>query len=199
MYSVILNLLNAVLICGAVAAACKAAPEGQLKAVFRYFTVQSNLFCAAASVAVAVYRIAAGTAAAEADTAIPLGLSLVKFVSTAAVAVTFLTVVFFLMPRQGGPGDLFKRYNFFMHFLCPVLAIVSYLLWDKVPSRFPTVFLGILPVLLYGAWYMYHVVTVPEEKRWEDFYGFNRGGKWPVALAAMLAGTFLISLALWVV
>ena len=28
-------------------------------------------------------------------------------------------------------------------------------------------------------------------------YGFNRGGKWPISFAAMLAGGFLVSLALW--
>ena len=195
MFSVIMNLINAALIAGAVIAACRTAPKGQLNAVFRYFTVLSNLFCAAASVAVAAARLLSGAV----EEPIPLWLSLVKFVSTSAVTVTFLTVVFFLMPKQGGPGELFKKYNFFMHFLCPVLAIVSYLLWDKVRSPFPAVFLGILPVLLYGAWYMYHVIAAPEERRWDDFYGFTRNGKWGVALGAMLAASFAISFILWIV
>ena len=51
---------------------------------------------------------------------------------------------------------------------------------------------GLLPVALYGPLYLYKILFAPPEKRWEDFYGFNKTGKWPVSFAAMLAGTFLI-------
>jgi hypothetical protein len=37
---------------------------------------------------------------------------------------------------------------------------------------------------------------MPEGKRWDDFYGFNKNGKWPVMFAVMLTGTFLICLGL---
>ena len=52
-------------------------------------------------------------------------------------------------------------------------------------------------MLLYGLLYLYKVLYAPEEKRWDDFYTFNREGKWPVSFAAMLLGAFLISVALW--
>ena len=51
---------------------------------------------------------------------------------------------------------------------------------------------GLLPVVLYGPLYLYRILYAPEGKRWEDFYGFNKSGKWPISFAAMLAGTFLI-------
>ena len=51
---------------------------------------------------------------------------------------------------------------------------------------------GMLPVLLYGPLYLYKILFAPPEKRWDDFYGFNKQGKWPVAFAAMVAGTFAI-------
>ena len=35
--------------------------------------------------------------------------------------------------------------------------------------------------------YINRVLFAPEGRRWEDFYGFNKGGKWPLSLAAMLA------------
>ena len=40
------------------------------------------------------------------------------------------------------------------------------------------------------------VLRAPADKRWEDFYGFNKGGKWPISLALMLLGSFLICMAL---
>ena len=49
-----------------------------------------------------------------------------------------------------------------------------------------------LPVVLYGALYLYKVVLVPEESRWEDFYGFNKGGKWRTSFTAMIVGAFLV-------
>ena len=56
--------------------------------------------------------------------------------------------------------------------------------------------IGILPVLLYGILYLYRILYAPPEKRWEDFYGFNRKGKWQISFAAMAAGTFLVCMAL---
>ena len=61
---------------------------------------------------------------------------------------------------------------------------------------FGTALLGVLPVLLYGAVYLYQVIYAPEGKRWDDFYGFNKGGKWPVAFTGMVIGTFLICMAI---
>jgi hypothetical protein len=43
------------------------------------------------------------------------------------------------------------------------------------------------------------VIYAPEEKRWEDFYGFNRDGKWPVAYALMVAGTAVICVVFYMV
>ena len=57
-----------------------------------------------------------------------------------------------------------------------------------------TALLGVLPVLLYGSLYLYKVIYAPQGKRWDDFYGFNKNGKWPVSFAAMLAGAFAVSM-----
>ena len=53
-----------------------------------------------------------------------------------------------------------------------------------------------LPVFLYGLLYVYRIRFAPEEKRWEDFYTFDRGGKLALSCAGMLAGTFLICMGL---
>ena len=62
------------------------------------------------------------------------------------------------------------------------------------PLSFALSLTGMLPVILYGTLYLNRVVTV---KRWEDFYGFNKNGKWQISFSAMVAGSFLLCVILW--
>ncbi len=160
----------------------KWAPAQAAKA-FRFFTVQSNVLCASAALLMCF-------ASAQP------WIWLLKYVGTAAVTVTMLTVFLFLGPSMGGYGELLKGRDFFLHLLTPLLALLSFCVFEKRGLSFRAAMWGLLPVVLYGALYLYKVVYAPAERRWEDFYGFNRGGKWPVAFAAMLLGGFLICLAL---
>ncbi|MBQ9890613.1 MAG: hypothetical protein IJM39_04310 [Firmicutes bacterium] len=186
--SIILNIL---IFAGIIGAILWALPKAEQKRiVFRYFTVLSNLLCAAASAAVVIARIAG---------ALPAWVSILKYVGTCAVTVTLLTVFLFLAPSLGSFKDLLQAQDFLLHCLCPVLAIVSYVFFDQIKMSFGFVLLGTLPVLLYGIYYLYRVVYAPQEKRWEDFYTFNRGGKWPIAFAAMVLAAFVISVVLWAV
>ena len=150
---------------------------------FRFFTVLSNVFCAMA--ALGMVFSASGTAL------------LFKYLGTVSVTVTLLTVVFFLGPTQGGYAMLFSGENLYMHLIGPLLAILSYGFLEKRDMSFGTALLGMVPVALYGVMYLYRVVLAPEEKRWEDFYGFNRGGKWPVAFSGMLLMTLAVCLVIW--
>ena len=90
---------------------------------------------------------------------------------TAAVTVTMLTVFLFLGPNLGYKKLLTGR-DLYMHLVTPLLAILSFLCCEKR--------------------YLYKVLCAPEGKRWEDFYGFNKGGKWPVSLAVMLTGNLAV-------
>lgn len=159
-----------------------------MKNLLRYFTVQSNVLCAAASLMVVIFRIIG---------VMPEWVLVLNYVGTTAVMVTLLTVLFFLGPSMGGYKDLLSGGDFYLHLICPLLALISYLMVDRVDVGFIMVLYGILPVILYGLLYLYKVILDAEDRRWEDFYGFNRGGKWPVSMAAMFAGTFLVSLGLW--
>ena len=171
----------------AVAAACVHAKRAPLGEVMRYFTAQSNLLCAAAALLTALCRVFGGA---------PNGVLLLKYAGTAAVTVTLLTVLFFLGPKLGY-RKLLAGPDLFLHLICPVLAILSHILWDKPRMSFAGVLIGVLPVALYGALYFYKVVLVGGERGWPDLYGFNRGGKWPVSCVAMLLGSFAVSLLLW--
>ena len=154
--------------------------------VFRFFTQQSNVLCALGALSLCLFP--------EARWA-----WLLKYVGTAAVTVTMMTVFFFLGPSMGGYGPLLKGSDFFMHLVTPILAIVSFCAFERRGMSFATAMLGMLPVALYGVLYLYKIIYARADRRWEDFYGFNRGGKWPVAFAAMMAGGFLICMGLMAV
>ena len=91
------------------------------KAAFRFFTVQSNVLCAAACLLTAAFAMTGE---------VPEWVWLLKYAGTAAVTVTMLTVFLFLAPSvgkdwvkvllTGTPSDLF------MHLLTPAAALVSF-------------------------------------------------------------------------
>ena len=193
---VILNLLiflvTAVLILGFARKDGKYVPE-RWDTAFRFFTCQSNAFCAAASLL---------TAAAALSGELPEWVRMLKYAGTAAVTVTMLTVFLFLAPSVG--KDWMKVLltgsvsDLFMHLLTPLAALFSFCFCapEKRGMSFAQTLIGMLPVLLYGILYLYRILYAPPEKRWEDFYGFNRKGKWQISFAAMAAGTFLVCMAL---
>ena len=72
----------------------------------------------------------------------------------------------------------------------PLLALLSFVFLERLYTLpFVTSLLGVIPVILYGFVYLYEVVMIG---RWDDFYGYNKNGKWPVSMAAMFVGGFLV-------
>lgn len=187
--SIILDL--AIFLCTALAyLACFRGENGWERergvSALRFFTILSNLFCALASLALAL-ALPGG---------VPRWIWLWKYIATAAVTVTLMTVLLFLGPTVGYKLLLSGR-DFYLHLIGPLLAIVSFCFCERLyPLSLPLALTGLIPVVLYGAFYLYKVVICPEGKRWDDFYGFNKNGAWPLSFAAMLLGTALICLAL---
>lgn len=165
---------------------------GSAAATFRYFTTDSNLLSGMAALTVAVcqaWLLCAGNGGA----ALPQWAVLLKYVGTVAVAVTFLTVVVFCGPAASY-REMFADEGLFLHLIGPLLAALSFGLLDGGAAvGWGQTLLGVLPTLVYGALY-FGMVIVRGEKNggWEDFYGFNKGGKWAVSVAAMLAGTYVL-------
>ena len=157
---------------------------------FRYFTVDSNLLAALASLLLLIGQIGSlrtGRAPAR-------WLAALKHAGTTAVGVTFFTVFCFLGTLYGY-RSMIEGVSLYMHLLTPVLAMAgSCLLEPEPPLPFRTVFLGLIPTALYGFVYIPMVVF---RKQWQDFYGFNMGGRWILSCVLMAAVTFLISLGLW--
>ena len=159
------------------------------KFALRFFTTLSNMLCAAACLMTALAINAGG---------IPEWIWMLKYIGTAAVTVTMLTVLFFLAPSfgKGALKVLLSGTDLFMHLITPLLALVSFCVFEKRGMTFCQSLWGMLPVVLYGPVYLYKILFALPENRWDDFYGFNKQGKWPVAFAGMVLGTFLICMGL---
>ena len=155
------------------------------KLALRFFTTLSNMLCAAACLLTALAINAGG---------IPEWIWMLKYIGTAAVTVTMLTVLFFLAPTfgKGALKVLLSGTDLFMHLITPLMALVSFCVFERRGMTFCQSLWGMLPVLLYGPLYLYKILFALPEKRWDDFYGFNKQGKWPIAFALMVLGTFLI-------
>ncbi len=185
--NILIFLITTVLIAGLFYQEGKWQPERSVKA-FRYFTVLSNVLCAVSALVMAI---------GQASGSVSPGVVMFKYLGTVSVTVTLLTVLFFLGPTIGYKVLLSGR-DLYLHLIGPLLAIISFCFLEKKGLSPGAALLGLLPVLLYGAVYLYKVVFSPEDKRWEDFYGFNKGGKWPMAFAAMMTGTLVVCLVFWI-
>ena len=161
-------------------------PKEKLPESFRYFTVLSNLFCALTALILLV---------AELFGAMPAWAVVLKYVGTAAVAVTLCTVFLYLLPATRSlEGLLGSMPETIMHLITPVLAILSFLGFEKGAMSAWAIPLAVLPVLLYGWLYLDRVVFA---RAWPDFYGFNKNGKWKLSFSLMAAGAVLIAVLLW--
>ncbi len=161
-------------------------PSEKLPESFRYFTVLSNLFCALAALILLV---------AELFSAMPAWAVVLKYVGTAAVAVTLCTVFLYLLPATRSLEGLLGSWpETIMHLITPVLAILSFLGFEKGTMSAWAIPLGVLPVLLYGWLYLNRVVMAGT---WRDFYGFNKGGRWKLSFSLMAAGAVVIAVLLW--
>lgn len=141
----------------------------------RFFTILSNLFCAVS----ALLLVLSSSQWAW----------LLKYVGTVAVTVTLLTVMFFLGPNMGYK-QMFSGKDLYLHLCGPLMAILSFCFMERwYALSFFLSLLGILPVIIYGFVYLFEVVIL---KNWEDFYGYNKDGKWKLSMAAMFAGGFAV-------
>ena len=148
-------------------------PKG--KKSLRFFTILSNLFCAISALLLVLST--------------SYWVWLLKYVGTVAVTVTLLTVLFFLGPNMGFKQMLSGK-DLYLHLCGPLMAIVSFCFMERwYVLSFHLSLLGILPVIIYGFLYLFEVVIL---ENWDDFYGYNRDGKWKLSMAAMFAGGFAV-------
>lgn len=163
----------------------------QQASCFRYFTIDSNIFMAITCAILIPYNI---ISIKKGEYAVPRWAMLLKLCGTVTVVITMITVVVFLGPTQGFEYMYFEN-QLTLHLICPIIAVVSFLFFDSNILLKPWLsgLFALIPVSIYGNLYMIMVIGLTESKGgWPDFYGFNRGGFWPLTVVCMCAGTILL-------
>lgn len=89
---------------------------------FVYYTIDSNIFVLIAAVLYLITR-----------KNVPKAVQLAKYSSTLSVLITLLIVVFVLYPMSNFDFEFLflKNSAFLMHALCPILATISFLFFEK--------------------------------------------------------------------
>lgn len=175
--------------------------EGNMKVsrfrCFVYFTVDSNVLAMLVSGIVMIFNIK-GLASGGA-LALPYWAVVLKLVASTAVMLTFVVTATLLAPfAKEGYFSLFKGTSFFMHFLTPVLAALSFILFEAgTKVGYIMILPSLIPTVIYGIVYFIMVLIIGEEKGgWKDFYGFNKGGRWYLSAPLILTMTAILSFAL---
>ena len=159
---------------------------------YKFFTTDSNILAAISALVMIPYEI--GILRGKRDK-LPHAAVVFKFVGMVAVMLTFLTVIFLLLPVYDA-GFLLLGTAFHMHLAGPLIALVTFLFLETDSKiRFPETFLAVIPSAVYGAVYLTEVVIIGEQNGgWMDFYTFNRGGYWYITSVVIIGITYLIAL-----
>lgn len=153
---------------------------------FRYFTVNSNVLAAVSVLFVLPWSFRAMLGS---NRAMKHRVLIFKYVAVCATTLTMLTVLFLLGPKYGY-GAMFEGNNLYMHLITPLLVLLSLVCTEnKGNIFFRETLYGLIPTVIYGVVYGIEVLVL---KNWEDFYGFNAGGKWYIFFPVMLAASYLI-------
>lgn len=161
---------------------------------FAMFTVNSNILCGVTMMLVLPYAI---DALRTHVFRLPLWVVVTVFTGVTAVALTFLVSLCILAPVKGF-NLIFSGSRFFLHGVCPVLAIIAFCFFISEHNiGFWGTFVALVPVFLYACLYYVMVVVIGEENGgWNDFYGFATQVPLWISAAAIMPVTFLIATAI---
>ena len=156
--------------------------------VFKYFTVQSNVFVGLTSLLTIIFFIIKKN--------VPNWLIYVKLTSTTAVIITFSVVLFYLAPVMG-VYVVYTGVNFIMHLLVPLLAFFEFLFFvPKIDIKVKSSFLSMIPTFIYGTFYLTNVVINNGYGDFNyDWYLLGVAGIWMglISFSVILGFSFLIS------
>jgi hypothetical protein len=169
--------------------------------VFKFFTVDSNVFMGIVSLAFIIEetKLLKGKIKDISKT-----MYIFKLMSTTAVTITFLTVFLYLGPiSDGGIISMLQNSNLFFHFIIPVLSIITFILFEKTDKlELKNSLYGIIPTLLYASYYVTNILIHMENGKVSpiyDWYWFVQNGVLTAFIVApfMLLIAYITSLLLW--
>ena len=150
----------------------KYAVNGNTDIRFRYYTNISNLLVGFIALPNAIFLL---ISLAKSKIIYPKILSIIKYCALCMIALTFLTVIFILVPLTSFK-EMYSDLKFITHLIAPVLALGSYLfLEEKTLFKWKISLLALVPTFIYSVVYITSVVYL---KTWPDLYQINKQGLW---------------------
>ncbi len=110
-----------------------------------YYTVDSNILSQIACIVCAVYYLRKKELSNNAG--------MLKYMSVCMLFITFVVVVTMLAPMKNSGGLshlLLDDALLYHHLLCPILAFVSYIVFDKRPEFKHNVLIATIPTVIYA-------------------------------------------------
>ena len=164
--------------------------------MFKFFTVDSNIFMGIISLLFAIKEIK--------NEEITKNMYRLKLMSTTAVTLTFIVVFIYLGPiSKDGIKSMLQNSNLFFHLIIPVLSIINLTLFEKTDKlkRKDTLY-GIIPTVIYALFYLTNILIHVENGKVSpiyDWYWFVQGGLKTAIIVAptIILITYIISLILW--
>ena len=169
--------------------------------MFRFFTVQSNIFMGIVALLFAIKEIKV----LKGDIKdLSTFMYTLKLVATASVGLTFVVVFAYLgNVAEYGLISLLMNSNLFFHLFIPVISILTFVLFERTNKiKFKYTLYGMLPSFLYSIYYITNILIHMENNKVSpvyDWYYFVQNGVSGAFFVAplILCLAYVISLCLW--
>lgn len=145
--------------------------EESKMSMFKFFTIDSNLFMGIVALIFALCEI---KILKDNRKSISSLLYKLKFMATIGVFLTFAVVFIYLGPvSPGGINSMLMNSNLFFHLFIPVLSIINFMFIERCNKiNFKDTLLGLVPMALYGIFYVTNVFTHIENGAVSPKYDF---------------------------
>ena len=165
--------------------------------VFKYFTVDSNIFAGIVSL---IYTVSLYKLITNKKKNISFLIYILKFMSCCALAITFFVVFVYLGHiEKNGIMSLLMNSNLFFHLIIPFLCVIDFIFFthhDKISYKH--LFFGFIPIVLYSIFYMSDILLHVEKgviSPKYDWYYLFQNGIWTMCIVfpAFVVITIVIS------
>ena len=159
--------------------------------LFKFFTVQSNVLAGITSFIYVIYLLRQH----KTDKEIPLWVSILRYMATIDLVITFLVVALFLgFIVEEGYFSLYVNANFFYHLAIPVINFISFVFYEnKFQLGKKQIALGMTHIMLYAVFYLIVAFSHFQDGKVSleyDWYGFAQSG----VLGAIISGLVVLGL-----
>lgn len=161
--------------------------------VFQYYTENSNYFALVVSTIYCIAFVVTKLGRKQ----LPTWVHNLRFISTSLLSVTFIVILFVLSPLY--PKNfvkwMFLGSGLFQHTLCPIISIISFLLFENQSKLYKrAIWLTLIPTVVYGITCIILNLTKTIEGPYPFFYLYDLPLYFTLpSLAGVLLGATLIS------